>query len=128
MKKLLILLAAALFVLTSCEKGDDISTSQMSLKKKPAQNNGQSNGNGGSTYMILAPGGEDPLYINVGEVVQLSVTPELPTEWYVINQQIAYVNWIGVVTGVSPGVTQISAFHYREHGQPYQDNLIVYVE
>ncbi len=127
MKKLLIFLTAALLVLSACQKDDELSRSQMSLKKKPAQNNGQ-NGGGGSTYTILAPNGEDPLYINVGEIVELTVVPDLPTEWYVIDQQIAYVNWLGVVTGVAPGVTQISAFHYREHGNPYQDNLIVYVE
>lgn len=132
MKKLLIFVSAALIVLASCQKGDDVSADEMALKKKPANNNG--NGGGGATsntFMIAVPDGEtDPLYISVGESFQLTVAPDptLACEWYVIDQQIAYVNWLGVVTGVSPGVTVVSAFHYKEHGQPFQDNLVVYVE
>ncbi|HLN53234.1 MAG TPA: hypothetical protein VK212_05955 [Lentimicrobium sp.] len=126
MKKLMIFLSAALIVLLSCQKSDDLTANDMTLKKKPTTNNTTG---GNNSFMITVPDGEtDPLHISVGESVQLSVVPSLPCEWYVIDQQIAYVNWIGVVTGVSQGVTQISAFHYKEHGQPDQDNLVVYVE
>lgn len=138
MKKLLIFLSAALFIITSCQKGDDLSSDDMLLKKKPNNNgnNGNGNGNGNSgggnnTFYIAVPDGEtDPLYIKVGESVQLSVLPDpsLVCEWYVINQQIAYVNWVGVVRGVSPGVTVVTAVHYKAKGKPLQDNIIVYVE
>jgi len=131
MKKLSVLLFLAVFAFAACDKADDMG--DLSLKKKPTSNNGTGNGgNGGggqTPYQILAPPSYgDPLYIHVGETVQLTTTePTLLTNWYVIDQQIAYVYWDGRVEGRQLGTTVVSAFHYQQTGQPLQDNIVVYV-
>jgi len=128
MKKLSVLLFLAVFAFAACDKADDMG--DLSLKKKPTNNNGTGGGGGGgqTPYQILAPNNEDPLYINIGETVQLTTTqPTLLTNWYVIDQQIAYVYWDGRVEGRQLGTTVVSAFHYQQTGQPLQDNIVVYV-
>lgn len=129
MKKLSVLLFVSLFALAACDKSEDASN-DLDLKKKPTSNNTTGgNGGGQNSYAIVVPAGElDPLTISVGETVQLTTTnPELYTNWYVIDQQIAYIFWDGRVQGVAPGTTVVSAFHYQQQGQPLQDNLIVTV-
>lgn len=112
MKKLFFVLA--LFIgLIACNKKDD---QTMDFKKKPVN------------YAIISPT-TDPLVMTIGEVQQLTTTdPELYTNWYVIDQQIAYIYWDGRVEARATGVTVVSAFHYQQQGQPLQDNLVVIVE
>ena len=127
MKKLSVLLFVTLFALTACDKGDD-GLNDLSLKKKPTSN-GTTGGNGGgqNSFAIVSPEG-DPLTLHVGQISQLTVTdPTLYINWYVIDQQIAYIYWDGRVEGRAPGTTVVSAFHYQQQGQPLQDNLIVTV-
>lgn len=128
MKKLTVLLFAAVFALAACEKDQDLSN-DITLKKKPVGNN--NTGNGGANqnnFVIVSPSG-DPLTIHVGETAQLTTAPDptLYINWYVIDQQIASVYGNGSVMGVAPGTTVVSAFHYQQQGQPLQDNLIVTV-
>lgn len=126
MKKLSILLFAAVFAFAACEKEQDLSN-DINLKKKPTSNNTGNSGNQ-NAFMIVSPAG-DPLTIHVGEVAQLTVAPD-PTlfiDWYVIDQQIAYIYYDGRVKGIAPGTTVVSAFHYQQQGQPLQDNLVVNV-
>ncbi|HLO89632.1 MAG TPA: hypothetical protein VK172_00575 [Lentimicrobium sp.] len=128
MKKLSILLFAALFVLAACEKDQDLSN-DINLKKKPTNNNtGGTGGANQNNFVVVSPAG-DPLNIHVGDIVQLTTAPDptLYINWYVIDQQIAYIFWDGRVQGVAPGTTVVSAFHYQQQGQPLQDNLIVNV-
>jgi hypothetical protein len=127
MKKLSVLLFVALFAFAACDKSDD-GSNDLSLKKKPTSN-GNTGGNSGgqNNYVIISPEG-DPLTISIGETLQLTTTnPELYTNWYVIDQQIAYIYWDGRVEGRAVGTTVVSAFHYQQQGQPLQDNLIVNV-
>lgn len=130
MKKFSILLMVVLFAM-ACEKEQQASVNEMMLKKKPATgNNGNTGGNTGNSFWIVPD--QESITIGVGETYQLSVAPvnyAYPeVEYYENDHNIADVNWVGVVTGVAPGVTVISAYHYRDHGQPLQDNIIVYVQ
>lgn len=125
MKKLTILLMVSVFALVSCDKADDVSSEDLILKKKPANHNNPNGGGGNTTYFILPD--QENLTISVGETYQLATSPNLPTSWYTNDQQICQAYWDGHIQGVAPGITVISAFHYKEHGQPDQDYIIVTV-
>lgn len=135
MKKLAILLMIALFALYSCDKDEQITGNEITLKKKPANNNNNGNGgNGGNTggnaFWIIPDA--DQLTVSVGEIVQLAVEPvpmEWPeVEWYTNDQQICQAYWDGTIRGVQQGVTIISAFHYNLQGQTLHDQVIVTVQ
>lgn len=132
MKKFSILLMVVLFAM-ACEKEQQASVNEMMLKKKPTTGNSNNGGggNGGGNAFWIVPD-QPSITIQVGQTIQLSVAPiayEWPqVEYYTNDHNVAQSYWNGTVTGISPGVTVISAFHYRQQGQPLQDNIIVYVE
>lgn len=131
MKKYAILFIIAMFAFASCEK-EQISNDELALKKKPANsnsNNNGGNGGGGNAFWIVPD--QDNLTISVGETYQLEVAPinyvYPDVHYYTNDQQICQAYWDGHIQGNSAGVTVISAFHYRDNGQPLQDNIIVTV-